>query len=63
MLGRAPSQQLLLPAPGGRWQPHELAYDPARKEIFNVFGEEGRQPGEWGHWTGRGMNWNSMCAQ
>src|SRR5208337_2494752 len=18
--------------------------------------------GEWGHWTGRGMNWNSMCA-
>ncbi len=62
VLGRAPSQQLLLPAPGGRWQPHELAYDPARKEIFNVFGDEGRQPGEWGHWTGRGMNWNSMCA-
>ena len=27
-----------------------------------VFGDEQRRPGEWGHWTGRGMNWNSMCA-
>jgi predicted CXXCH cytochrome family protein len=34
-----------------------------QKEWFNVFGNENRQPGEWGHWTGRGMNWNSMCAQ
>lgn len=63
VLGHKPLWQPLLPAPGGRWQPHELAYDPAKKEWFNVFGSEGRQPGEWGHWTGRGMNWNSMCAQ
>jgi len=62
VLGHQPLWQPLLPAPGGRWQPHELAYDPARQEWFNVFGREGRQPGEWGHWTGRGMNWNSMCA-
>src|ERR1039457_1034517 len=27
---------------------------------FNVYGNEDRQPGEWGHWLGRGMNWNSM---
>src|SRR5262249_11984469 len=20
------------------------------------------KPGEWGHWTGRGMTWNEMCA-
>lgn len=63
VLGHLPLWQPLLPAPGGRWQPHELAYDPAKREWFNVFGHERRQPGEWGHWTGRGMNWNSMCAQ
>ena len=62
MLGNLPIRQPLIPAAGGRWQPTDLAYDPARKDWFNVFGQEGRQPGEWGHWTGRGMNWNSMCA-
>ncbi len=62
VLGSKPLWQPLVPAPGGRWQPTEVAFDPARKEWFNVFGQENRQPGEWGHWTGRGMNWNSMCA-
>ncbi|MBI2498123.1 MAG: hypothetical protein HYV75_09540, partial [Opitutae bacterium] len=62
ILGAKPLWQPLVPAPGGRWQPTDLAFDPARKEWFNVFGQEARQPGEWGHWTGRGMNWNSMCA-
>ncbi len=62
ILGSKPLWQPLVTAPGGRWQPTDLAYDPARKEWFNVFGQEGRKPGEWGHWTGRGMNWNSMCA-
>lgn len=63
ILGHKPLWQPLLPSGDGRWQPHELAYDPAKKDWFNVFGTENRQPGEWGHWTGRGMNWNSMCAQ
>jgi len=27
-----------------------------------VYGNEDRKPGEWGHWTGRGMVWNTMCA-
>jgi|CXWL01.1.fsa_nt_gi predicted CXXCH cytochrome family protein len=63
VLGSKPLWQPLLPALGGRWQAHELAYDPVKKEWFNVFGAEERRPGEWGHWTGRGMNWNSMCAQ
>lgn len=62
ILGHAPLWQPLVPKPGGRWQPHELAYDPVKKDWFNVFGSEGRRAGEWGHWTGRGMNWNSMCA-
>ncbi len=63
ILGHKPIWQPLIPAPGGRWQAHELAFDPAQGEWFNVFGTEDRQAGEWGHWTGRGMNWNTMCAQ
>ena len=62
VLGQKPLWQPLIPAEGGRWQPHELAFDPLKEEWFNVFAAEGRRPGEWGHWTGRGMNWNSMCA-
>jgi tetratricopeptide (TPR) repeat protein len=61
-IGVSPLLQYLVPEAGGRWQALELAYDPHAKERFNVYGNEDRQPGEWGHWTGRGMNWNSMCA-
>ena len=57
-----PLLQYLIPAEGGRLQATELAYDPHKGEWFNVYGEEDRRAGEWGHWTGRGMNWNNMCA-
>jgi tetratricopeptide (TPR) repeat protein len=62
VIGVYPLRQFLIPASGGRWQATELAWDPKKREWFNVYGEEDRQPGEWGHWTGRGMTWNSMCA-
>jgi len=62
VLGHKPLRQYLVMTGAGRYQATELAFDPARKEWFNVFGDEQRQPGEWGHWRGRGMNWNSMCA-
>jgi tetratricopeptide (TPR) repeat protein len=62
VLGNAPLRQFLTSAPGGRWQAMTAAYDPQRNEWFDVFGGENRRPGEWGNWTGRGMNWNSMCA-
>ena len=58
----SPIRQFLSPLPGGRYQMTELAVDPTQGDWFNVFGSEDRQPGEWGHWTGRGMNWNQMCA-
>ena len=61
-LGYKPLRQYIVPVGGGRYQAAELAFDPAQKQWFNVFGDERRQPGEWGHWRGRGMNWNSMCA-
>lgn len=62
VIGVDPLLQYLIPAPGGRWQTAEMTYDPHKQEWFNVFGDEDRRPGEWGHWTGRGMNWNNMCA-
>jgi len=63
VIGNDPLRQFLVAAPGGRWQTMEASYDPHRNDWFDVFGNEDRQPGEWGHWTGRGMNWNSMCAE
>ncbi len=62
VIGVDPLVQYLIPASGGRLQASELCFDPKRQEWFNVYGMEDRQPGEWGHWTGRGMNWNNMCA-
>ncbi len=62
VIGHDPFRQFLIGAPGGRFQTLELSWDPKKKEWFDVYGNEDRKPGEWGHWTGRGMNWNSMCA-
>ena len=62
IIGESPLRQMLVPFPGGRLQATEASWDPRSNEWFNVYGTEDRRPGEWGHWTGRGMNWNSMCA-
>jgi tetratricopeptide (TPR) repeat protein len=62
IIGQSPLRQALVAFPGGRWQATEVAYDPRTNDWFNVYGAEDRRAGEWGHWTGRGMNWNSMCA-
>ena len=63
VIGVEPVRQFLTAAPGGRWQTQEVSYDPTSNLWFDVYGDEDRRPGEWGHWTGRGMNWNSMCAE
>ena len=62
VIGENPLRQYMTHTDRGRWQVTEIASDPVRGDWFNVFGDEDRKPGEWGHWTGRGMNWNSMCA-
>lgn len=62
VIGEDPLRQFLVETTGGRLQTLEAAYDPHKKEWFNVYGDEDRRPGDWGHWTGRGMNWNNMCA-
>ncbi len=62
VIGVAPLRQFLAPTHDGRFQVTELAVDPKRGDWFDMFGSEDRTPGEWGHWLGRGMNWNNMCA-
>ncbi len=62
VIGNDPLRQFLVDGGNGRLQTMEASYDPHKNEWFNVYGDEDRQPGEWGHWTGRGMNWNAMCA-
>ena len=60
-IGVEPLVQYLVNGADGGLQVLENAYDPVQEVWFNVFGDD-RQPGEWGHWSGRGMNWNSRCA-
>lgn len=62
VIGHAPLRQFLVQGSGGRLHALEACFDPKRGDWFNVYGNEDRQPGEWGHWTGRGMVWNQMCA-
>jgi predicted CXXCH cytochrome family protein len=62
VIGFTPLRQYLLPFSHGRWQVASAAYDPVRGDWFDVFRNEERQRGEWGHWTGQGMNWNANCA-
>jgi len=62
IIGNDPLRQFLIPAANGRLQTCDVSYDPKKNELFNVYGNEERNPGDWGAWTGQGMNWNSMCA-
>lgn len=62
VIGITPLRQYLVTYPGGRLQTMDMSYDPRSNEWFNAFGDEDRQPHEWGHWRGRSMNWNSQCA-
>lgn len=62
VIGNDPLRQFLIAAPGGRLQTCDVSYDPHKDEWFDVFDKDSREPGDWGDWTGQGMNWNSMCA-
>ncbi|WP_395743576.1 tetratricopeptide repeat protein [Prosthecobacter sp.] len=62
VIGHDPLRQFLVSGGSGRLQAMEACFDPKKNDWFNVYGSEDRKPGEWGHWTGRGMVWNQMCA-
>lgn len=71
VLGRHPLVQYLVTANDGGMHTPSAAWDTEKREWFDVFegdarlNREGlaqRNSGDWGHWLGRGMNWNSQCA-
>ena len=62
VIGYTPLRQYLAPLPGGRLQTISATYDVLEDRWVDVFEGEDRLPGEWGHWTGQGMNWNANCA-
>ena len=61
-IGYRPLIQYVLDFGKGRYQVPDASWDPLKQEWFSMFGSDQRQPHEWGHWTQRGMNWNSQCA-
>ncbi len=71
VLGRRPLVQYLVQDGKGGFHTPSAAWDVGRHEWFDMFaddarlsqsGQAERKPGDWGHWLGRGMNWNSQCA-
>ncbi len=65
--GVRPLQQYLLPLPGGRLQALTIAWDSRPKSDggqrwFDLLSDARLHPGDPRHWTGRGYNWNHMCA-
>ncbi len=65
--GVYPLQQYLVAFPGGRLQPSTLAWDARPKSEggqgwFSLDAEAQRGVIDELHWTGRGLNWNYMCA-
>ncbi len=61
-IGLQPLVQYVMDFGNGRYQVPDASWDPAKQEWFSMFGTDQRRPHEWGHWTQRGMNWNSQCA-
>lgn len=62
VIGITPLRQYLVTFPGGRLQTVDVSFDPRSNEWFNAFGDENRQPHEWGFWKNRSMTWNVQCA-
>lgn len=62
VIGTMPLRQYLAKLPGNKLQTISASYDVVEDRWFDVFAGEDRLPGEWGHWTGQGMNWNANCA-
>lgn len=65
--GVKPLQQYLIAGEGGRFQALGVAWDSRAKESggqrwFSLYPDERLEAGDALHWTGRGQNWNFMCA-
>ncbi|MCW9707236.1 tetratricopeptide repeat protein [Fodinibius salsisoli] len=60
--GWTPLQQYLIDFGQGKLQALNIAWDTQKEEWFALNPEQDTQHGDWLHWTGGAMNWNTMCA-
>lgn len=60
--GWEPLQQYLVDFGKGKMQALQIAWDTEEGRWFSLQPEEQPEPGDWLHWTGASMNWNTMCA-
>lgn len=60
--GWTPLQQYLVDFGDGKRQVLNIAWDTQKKRWFALNPDEDIQHGDWLHWTGGAMNWNTMCA-
>jgi len=60
--GWEPLQQYLIDFGKGKMQALQIAWDTEENRWFSLRPEEEPEPGDWLHWTGASMNWNTMCA-
>lgn len=60
--GWHPLQQYLVETNNGRLQTLRASWDSEKGKWFNQYSGDTINPGEWLHWTGQSMTWNTMCA-
>lgn len=60
--GWTPLQQYLVDFGNGKLQVLNVAWNVEKGQWFSMHPDEKVRPGDWMHWTGGAMNWNTMCA-
>lgn len=60
--GWEPLQQYLIDIGKGKLQAFHIAWDTEQNRWFSLQPDEQPEHGDWLHWTGAAMNWNTMCA-
>lgn len=60
--GIAPLQQYIAEFPNGSYQCLQTAWDTREQRWFDLQPNLNIEPGEWLHWTGNAMKWNTACA-
>lgn len=60
--GWTPLQQYLVDFGSGKLQALNVAWDVEKQRWYSMHPDEKVMPGDWMHWTGGAMNWNTMCA-
>lgn len=60
--GWTPLQQYLVDFGKGKLQALDVAWDVEKEQWYTMHPDQKVEPGDWMHWTGGAMNWNTMCA-